>query len=179
MRIRGPLPGDLHEVVGRPSENVWDYPRPPRLERFDGSIRIMHANVEVARGARAWRVLETTHPPTYYLPLDQLTDSGRRALWASSKSGSFCEWKGLAVYHDLRLPDCEPLRAVAWSYPEPSGAFAELRDCVAFYAGPLDCCEVDGEPVQRQRGDFYGGWITSWITGGERGFKGGPGTLGW
>ena len=160
-------------------EDVWDYPRPPRLERFDGRIRIAHRGVELARDAWAWRVLETSHPPTYYLPAAQLTEAARAALRLSSRRATACEWKGRCAYHDLALPGEAVLVGVAWSYPEPSPAFAALRGSFAFYAGRLDVCEVDGEAVVRQEGDFYGGWITSWIRGGRRGFKGGPGTWGW
>lgn len=160
-------------------ENVWDYPRPPRVERFAGPIRIEHGGVEIARDAWAWRVLETSHPPTYYLPLAQLTDAGRSGLRPSRKRATFCEWKGRANYFDLVVPGSLTLRGVAWGYPVPTLAFGELRDCVAFFAGPLDRCEVAGEVVAPQDGDFYGGWLTSWIHGGERGIKGGVGTAGW
>ena len=163
----------------RDVENVWDYPRPPRLEVFSGSIRIAHGGVEILRATEALRVLETTHPPTYYLHEAALTDAGRAALQPSRRRPTGCEWKGLARYFDLALPDAPLVEGVAWTYPAPTGRFAELRGCFAFYAGPLDVCEVDGEQVARQEGDFYGGWINSWIQGGERGFKGGPGTWGW
>ena len=163
-----------HEV-----ENVWDSPRPPRLERFSGGLRVAHRGVDLVRATYAQRVLETSHPPTYYVPLAAFTESGIAALRPSARRATACEWKGAASYLDLCLPGHEPLRAVAWSYRSPRPAFDALRDHVAFYAGPLDLCEVDGEAVQRQEGDFYGGWINSWIRGGERGFKGGPGTWGW
>ncbi|MGC6487846.1 MAG: DUF427 domain-containing protein [Planctomycetota bacterium] len=163
----------------RETESVWDYPRPPRLERFDGSLRVVHRGVEVVRSKTALRVLETSHPPTYYLPAASLTEAGRAALQPSARRATACEWKGVAAYLDLCLPGEAPLRGVGWAYPQPTAAFAALRDHFALYAGPLDRCEVDGEAVLRQEGDFYGGWITSWISGGERGFKGGPGTWGW
>ena len=163
----------------RQPEDVWSYPRPPRLELFRGSLRVVHAGVEVARAATAQRVLETSHPPTYYPPVDAFTEAGGSAMRPSASRATACEWKGLASYVDLCLPGCDPLLAVGWTYPAPHPAFAGLKDHVALYAGPLDLCEVDGEAVQRQAGDFYGGWITSWITGGARGFKGGPGTWGW
>jgi len=166
-------------MAQREPESVWDYPRPPRLERFDGSLRVAHRGVDVVRARTAWRVLETSHPPTYYLSTAAFTAAGRDALRPSARRATACEWKGVAAYLDLCLPGEEPLRAVGWTYPRPSEVFAALRDHVALYAGPLDLCEVDGEAVQRQEGDFYGGWINSWIHGGERGFKGGPGTWGW
>ena len=166
-------------MADRELECVWDYPRPPRLERFDGSLRVVHCGLELVRATTALRVLETSHPPTYYLPSSAWTEAGRAALRPSTRRATGCEWKGVAAYLDLCLPGAAPLLGVGWTYPQPSRAFAALRDHFALYAGPLDLCEVDGEAVQRQEGDFYGGWITSWITGGARGFKGGPGTWGW
>lgn len=160
-------------------ESVWDYPRPPRLERFPGPIRIVHRGVTIAEDAWAWRVLETSHPPTYYLPPDQLTEQGGLGLIRSRHRATHCEWKGKAEYLDLDLPGEAVLPACGWRYSNPVPAFADLKDCVALYSGPLELCEVAGEQVQRQEGDFYGGWINSWIDGGKRGFKGGPGTLGW
>ena len=166
-------------VTQRTPEDVWSYPRPPRMELFRGSLRVVHAGVEIVCGAEAQRVLETSHPPTYYLPVGSFTEAGRSALRPSARRATACEWKGRASYFDLCLPGCAPIPAVGWTYPSPCPAFAGLKNHVALYAGPLDLCEVDGEPVERQDGDFYGGWITSWIHGGERGFKGGPGTWGW
>ena len=178
MHLRGAARRS-HGVTKRETEDVWDYPRPPRLERFCGSLRVVHGGVELLRVSECQRVLETSHPPTYYLPLASFTEAGRAALRPSQRRATGCEWKGLASYFDLVVPGCEPLQAVGWAYASPRPAFAALRDHVALYAGPIDRCEVDGEAVQRQEGGFYGGWITSWITGGARGFKGGPGTWGW
>jgi len=156
-------------------ENVWDYPRPPRLETVDLPIRIMHAGREVVQASRVHRVLETSHPPVYYFPAAAIDTS---VLRPSMARASWCEWKGQAAYHDLVIGD-EVARAAAWTYPSPNRRFAALADCYAFYASRVDACWVDGERVQAQDGDFYGGWITSWITGGERGIKGGAGTQGW
>lgn len=96
-------------------------------------------------------------------------------LLRRSDRRSFCEWKGEAVSWHLVVGDAV-LRDVAWSYPEPASAFAILCDHVAFYAGPLDRCTVDGEPVVPQPGGFYGGWITADLAGP---FKGVPGSMGW
>ena len=127
--------------------------------------------VTIADTRRALRVLETSHPPNYYLPLADVLDG---AL-AVSTGASFCEWKGRATYYDVRGGDrVEP--AAAWGYERPSDAFAALRDHVAFYAGRMDECRVDGERVTPQPGGFYGGWITASVRGP---FKGGPGTRGW
>jgi len=152
-------------------ESVWDYPRPPRLEPARRHILIRHAGCLVADTHGALRVLETSHPPVYYLPPDDID----RTLIEPATGSSYCEWKGVARYWDL-VAGGERLSRVAWSYPDPSPAFEALRDHLAFYAGPLDACRVDGEQVRPQPGGFYGGWITADLTGP---FKGGPGTLGW
>ena len=117
------------------------------------------------------RVLETSHPPTYYLPASSFAGGVLRA----AEGASWCEWKGQASYLDLVVGD-QVLTGIAWTYPEPSARFEALRDHVALYPGRVDGCTVDGEVVQPQPGNFYGGWITSRVTGP---FKGGPGTSGW
>lgn len=135
-------------------ESVWDYPRPPRLERCGERVRVVFAGRSIADSTTAFRVLEilvpTTHPP-------------------------WCEWKGQAQYWMLRVGSEESPRA-AWSYADPTRSFAEIRDHLAFYPARVDACYVGEEQVVRQAGDFYGGWITSNIRGP---FKGGPGSLGW
>ena len=156
---------------GPGQESVWDYPRPPRLEPTPRRIRIVFAGETIADTRRAWRVLETSHPPVYYLPLDDI----RREWLIAAPGSSFCEWKGGAVYWTLRVGGREAPR-VAWSYPAPMLGFAPIRDHLAFYAGPLDECTVDGEAVCPQPGGFYGGWITAAVLGP---FKGEPGTDGW
>ena len=156
---------------GPGQESVWDYPRPPRLEPTPRRIRIVFAGETIADTRRAWRVLETSHPPVYYLPLDDI----RREWLIAAPGSSFCEWKGGAIYWTLRVGGREA-RRVAWSYPAPTPGFAPIRDHLAFYAGPLDECTVDGEAVCPQPGGFYGGWITTAVLGP---FKGEPGTDGW
>jgi len=156
---------------GPGQESVWDYPRPPRLEPTPRRIRIVFAGETIADTRRAWRVLETSHPPVYYLPLDDI----RREWLIAAPGSSFCEWKGGAIYWTLRVGGREA-RRVAWSYPAPTPGFAPIRDHLAFYAGPLDECTVDGEAVCPQPGGFYGGWITAAVLGP---FKGEPGTDGW
>ncbi len=163
------------------SESVWDYPRPPRLVRTESEIRIVHCGVPLAHTTRAYRILETSHPPVFYLPM---ADIAMQYLKPSSRRRSFCEFKGFAEYWTVdvtpapgRDADCNPLAEdCAWSYPKPSIAYAELRDHLAFYSSCVSECTVDGEVVTAQPGDFYGGWITSNIRGP---FKGPPGTLGW
>ncbi len=153
-------------------ESVWDYPRPPRLEPTERRLRIVHRGVLLAETTRALRALETSHPPVYYLPPE---DVAMQYLKASQQRQSFCEFKGLASYWDLGI-DGEPVKGVAWSYANPTARFAALRDYLAFYANRVDECWVDDERVQPQPGDFYGGWITSQVSGP---FKGAPGTMGW
>jgi uncharacterized protein (DUF427 family) len=127
----------------------------------------------IADTTRAQRVLETSHPPVYYVPLE---DVARDSLEPSRRHGSFCEWKGEASYFDVIGGDGRRVERAAWTYPKPAPGFEAIRDAVAFYPGPMDECTVDGEFVKPQEGGFYGGWITSDIVGPS---KGGPGTLGW
>jgi uncharacterized protein (DUF427 family) len=152
-------------------ESVWSYPRPPRLEETPKELRVVFAGEEVARTTRALRVLETSHPPTYYIPLEDV----REGLLAPAAGQSFCEWKGAASYYDLVLGDHRAERA-AWTYPDPTPRFQALRGHVAFFLPRVDAAYVDGEAARPQPGGFYGGWITSDLAGP---FKGGPGTHGW
>ena len=151
-------------------ENVWDYPRPPRLEPVPQEIRIVFAGRTIALTRDAKRVLETTHPPVYYLPRDSFT-----CIIEPSARRSFCEFKGNASYWSLREGD-KVANDCAWSYPDPTPAFAALRDHLAVYPKAMDACFVDGEQVLPQPGGFYGGWVTKNLVGP---FKGAPGTRGW
>lgn len=159
------------EPVGPGEESVWDYPRPPRLERVEERIVVRVEGVTLVDTTSAWRVLETSHPPTYYLPRADV----RMEYLEAAGGGSFCEWKGTAEYWTVRIGD-RSLPRVGWSYPSPTPHFAAIRDHLAFYADPMDEITVGGRPVTPQPGGFYGGWITSEIRGP---FKGGPGTMGW
>ncbi len=152
-------------------ESVWDYPRPPRLERTDRHVRVEHRGVTVADTQRAWRVLETSQAPAYYLSPEDVA----MELFEPAALRTFCEWKGLASYLDLVVDD-DRVPEAAWTYPEPTPTFAAIRDHLAIYPSRVDACFVDGERVQANEGDFYGGWITSWVVGP---FKGGPGSRGW
>lgn len=156
---------------GPGQESVWDYPRPPRLEDYRGSITIELGGQEIASTTRAWRVLETSHPPTYYLPREAFADGVLRP----ADGASWCEWKGQASYFDLVTPAREALRA-AWTYPRPTPRFVAIADAIAVLAAHVDRCTVDGEEVTPQPGGFYGGWITSHVVGP---FKGIPGSVGW
>lgn len=153
------------------SESVWDYPRPPRLEVSAKLVRVEFGGTCLAETRRAYRVLETSHPPVYYIPPVDV-DLSRCQV---SMRRSFCEWKGEARYYSIQVDDRVTPDA-AWFYPDPTEAFQLIQDYVAFYPSRMDACWVEGEKVQAQSGDFYGGWITSEIVGP---FKGGVGTWGW
>ncbi|ORA09153.1 DUF427 domain-containing protein [Mycobacterium asiaticum] len=159
------------DVPGPGQESVWDYPRPPRLEEFAGAITIELGGETIASTTRAWRVLETSHPPTYYLPRDAFAD----AVLRPATGASWCEWKGQARYFDLVTETRKAPRA-AWTYPLPSAPFTPITGAIAVLAAEVDRCTVNGEQVIPQPGGFYGGWITSWIAGP---FKGIPGSMGW
>ena len=149
-----------------------DYPRPPRLEPTSRHLRVLLGGEVVADTRRAYRVLETHHPPTYYIPPADCT----AALLAPAPGGeTTCEWKGRASYFDVVLPSGEAARRRVWAYPRPTEAFAPIAGFYSFYASPFECF-VDGERVEAQPGNFYGGWKTSDVEGA---IKGGPGTWGW
>ncbi len=152
-------------------ESVWDYPRPPRLEPTARHLQVVFAGQVIADTQRGYRILETSHPPTYYIPPE---DVNQRFLEPGSHR-SFCEFKGQASYVDI-VVNAQTARNAAWYYANLSAAFAVIRNYLSFYASRVDACFVDGEKVLAQEGDFYGGWITREIAGP---FKGGPGTRGW
>ncbi len=152
-------------------ESVWDYPRPPRCEPAAARLRVFFNGETIADTTAGFRVLETSHPPVYYIPP---ADIAQHYLIAASGS-SFCEFKGHAKYWSLDVNGRHAAN-VAWSYPRPNAAFAAIAGYLAFYASRVDECRVDDERVQPQPGDFYGGWITSNLRGP---FKGAPGTRHW
>jgi uncharacterized protein (DUF427 family) len=154
------------------AESVWDYPRPPRLEPTGRRIRVVFGGETIADTHRAHRVLETSHPPVYYVPLEDVVPG---VLDEPGDRTTFCEWKGLAFYYDVAAGGERAERA-AWTYRDPARGFEAIRDAVAFYPAAMDACWVDEERVEPQPGGFYGGWITSDIVGP---FKGEPGTSGW
>ena len=164
-------PNVTPEVALPGQESVWTFPRPARAEAISSHLLIAHGGRTIAETRRGVRTLETSHPPSYYFPPQDIATS----VLQRTRRGSICEWKGQAVYYDVILPD----RVIAdggWSYPTPTPSFAVLQDFVAFYAGSFDACFVDGERVTPQPGGFYGGWITSHVAGP---FKGGPGSRFW
>ena len=162
MSSHGALPGQ---------ESVWDYPRPAVAQACHRHLVISHGGVTLAETRRGVRTLETSHPPSYYFPRD---DIAMDRLEKSSRS-SFCEWKGQASYFHVRIGNTV-FRDVGWSYSSPTPLFTVLKDHIAFYAAPFENCMVDGEKVIPQPGSFYGGWITPCVIGP---FKGAPGSMLW
>ncbi len=154
------------DPVGPNQESVWDYPRPAIAESTARRIAITHRGVTLADTTAAYRTLETSHPPTYYIPQ---SDIAMEHLKANPRR-SLCEWKGQAHYWDVVIGD-DRLEAVAWHYPSPTPAFAAIAGHIAFYPSPFDQCLVDGEQITPQPGDFYGGWISQYEAGP---FKGVP-----
>lgn len=148
---------------------MWDYPRPPKLERVHDRLRVLLQGVTIAETTRGWRVLETSHPPVYYFPPEDV-----RHIAASLRAPSHCEFKGRATFHQIELGG-EVLDPAAWSYADPWGAFEAIRGAIAFYAHGVDAW-IDDQRVTPQPGGFYGGWITPRVVGP---FKGAPGSRGW
>ena len=170
MILRGP-PGGMPQTPAPGQESVWAFPRPAIAEPSSRHIRIVHWGATLADTRCSVRTLETSHPPSYYVPPADVLMS---ALQRSDRR-SVCEWKGEAIYYDLVLGG-KRVRDIAWSYPAPTPPFSALRDHLAFYAAPFDACSVDGERVIPQPGGFYGGWITADLAGP---FKGVPGSRFW
>ena len=161
-----------HRIEPRPGqESVWDYPRPPRVEDSDKRVRIVYNGVVIADTTQARRVLETSHPPVYYIPPEDV----RMVYLKQTNHHTFCEFKGQASYYTVSLGDKSAANA-AWFYPQPAPGYESLKNYIAFYPSRMEACYVDDEQVQPQEGDFYGGWITNNIVGP---FKGGPGSIGW
>jgi uncharacterized protein (DUF427 family) len=156
---------------GPGQESVWDYPRPPRLERSERHLLVEFAGIAIADSQSSLRVCETSGPPVYYLPPADV----RLDLLDPSPVTTDCEWKGVASYFDI-VAAGRRSELAAWTYRNPLPDYAALGEYVAFYPGRVDACYLDGERVQPQPGDYYGGWITHEIVGP---FKGAPGTLHW
>jgi uncharacterized protein (DUF427 family) len=162
-------PEPLEPAPGQ--ESVWDYPRPPRVEETDSHLCVVFNGVIIAETRDGKRVLETSHPPSYYFPPEDVSLSHL----VEASGFTWCEWKGRANYYHVDVEDKRADR-VAWSYHQPRGGFDVIKHHIAFYPGSMDACYVDGERAKPQPGGFYGGWITSDVVGP---FKGGPGTRGW
>ncbi len=152
-------------------ESVWDYPRPPRLEPSSKPVQVIFNGETIADSQGAYRVLETSHPPVYYIPPEDI----KMAYLHPVNRQTFCEWKGIGSYYTVQVGEEQAL-SCAWYYPQPTADFADIKDYVAFYPSRMEACYVDGEEVQAQPGDFYGGWVTKEIVGP---FKGEQGSWGW
>jgi uncharacterized protein (DUF427 family) len=161
----------IPEPIAPGQESVWDYPRPPALRASDEEIIVILGGVEICETRTSWRILETGHPPTYYLPRPAFIAGSLKPAHGTS----YCEWKGRASYLDV-IGGAKIAPRAAWYYPNPDGRYSAIVDHVALYAGAMDQCVVDGERVVPQPGSFYGGWITSNVSGP---FKGGAGTEDW
>ena len=155
------------EKPGPGQESVWDYPRPPALVPSDRLVVVRSAGEPVAESRGAFRVLETSHPPTWYVAPTDVVDG---AITLSRVRSTMCEWKGAATYWDVH-----GVVAGAWSYEDPTPGFEQIRGYLAFSPAKLECL-LDGERVRPQEGGFYGGWVTDDVVGP---FKGGAGTWGW
>ncbi len=152
-------------------ESVWDYPRPACLEDTNKYLKVICNGIILAETNRGKRVLETSHPPTYYFPPE---DIKLEHLIATPKKG-LCEWKGRYQYYDVSIGD-QYINHAAWRYFDPTSGFVDIAEYYGFIACLMDACYVNDELVTPQSGDFYGGWITADIVGP---FKGGDGTYGW
>jgi len=148
-------------------ESAWDFPRPAIAELVTSHLKIIYRGVIIAETRHGVRTLETSHPPSYYFPREDVEMN----LLSVSKNSSVCKWKGNATYFDISLQS-EVRRDVAWSYENPTRPFQMLRNHIAFYSAPFDDCFVDEEKVMPQPGGFYGGWITSKLAGPFKGITG-------
>jgi len=159
------------DPIGPGQESVWSYPRPPIVLPSDRHVVVELGGVVVCDTRRALRLLETSHPPTWYLPRADFAVGSLRVASGSS----VCEWKGRATYLDV-VGGEKIAAGKAWTYLSPTAAFAVIADHVALYAAAMDGCFVDDERVEPQPGGFYGGWVTRDVVGP---FKGIPGSMGW
>jgi uncharacterized protein (DUF427 family) len=156
---------------GKPIESVWDFPRPPRLERVEWRVRVMHAGATIVDAPQAIRILETSQPPAYYVAAEFVNFE----LLEPSERRTLCEWKGVAEYADIVVGDVR-VDDAGWTYPTPTESNDAVRSHWAFYAQKVDECWIDDERVTSNEGSFYGGWVTANVTGP---FKGAPGTSHW
>lgn len=167
------MPTPRRDPPGPGQESVWDYPRPPRVESSEEHVVVELGGAVVAETRRAWRLLETSHPPTYYVPVEDVV----AGVLEPNPRRTVCEFKGRAAYLDVRGGDGRVAVAAAWTYPEPVVAYAVLAGTVAFHPGRMGRCTVDGEVVRAVQGDFYGGWVTSRVAGPFKGEV--PGSAWW
>lgn len=138
-------------------ESVWDYPRPPRIEAVQDTVLLkLDKETLLCKSQSSFRILETSHPPTIYIPQKDI----QMDFLKKNSHNSFCEWKGKAEYWNL-IYQGKFIKNIAWSYPNPDMKYEELKDHLSFYPSKLYSCFIGDELVQAQEGDFYGGWITS------------------
>ena len=168
-RYRGQKRPDFAVAPASGQESVWDYPRPPKLAPDGRLVEVYYGDEMIASSSRAYRILETASPPSFYMPPKDVNWK----LLGSTPGRSICEWKGLAKY--WTLASNPKVAVVGWTYPDPTPPFEQIRDYISFYPAAL-ACYVAGEQVRAQPGRFYGGWITNEIVGP---FKGEPGTESW
>lgn len=162
----------IRPVVPNPNqESVWDYPRPPRLEPTPKHLQVIFNGVIIAETKRALRLLETSHPPSYYFPPEEV----KLEYFQAVARHTFCEFKGAASYYTISVNGKTAVNA-AWYYAHPTPNYAALTNYIAFYPALMDACYADGELARPQDGGFYGGWITHDVVGP---FKGSPGTEWW
>lgn len=171
MKPRRRLPPVTPDPIGPGQESVWDYPRPPRVEAVCERVTIELGGEVIVDTTDVVRVLETSHPPVYYLPVAAFVAGALKP----AEGSSLCEFKGMASYVDV-VGGGRVRERAGWGYPDPAPGFEGLRGRVAVYAGAMDRCTVAGETVQPQPGGFYGGWITAAVVGP---FKGVQGSMGW
>ena len=145
---------------GPGQESVWDYPKPPKVEKTSKQIQVIYDGMVIAETNRAVRVLETGHPPVYYIPREDV----RMEYLHPANQSSTCEFKGTAFYYNMKAKTKANEKA-AWSYPKPTSGYELIRDHIAFYPKLMDSCFVDGERVVPEPARYYGGWITSDIVG--------------
>ncbi|WP_394729745.1 DUF427 domain-containing protein [Altererythrobacter sp. GH1-8] len=168
--IRQPHHPQPHPI-GPGQESVWDYPRPAICEPTQRRIQIIHRGATLLDSCKAWRTLETSHPPTYYIPRSDIAMD----LLSRNRRRSLCEWKGQASYWDVEI-EGDRFEATAWCYEKPTSSFAPIAGYLAFYPEPFNQCLVDGHEILPQPGGFYGGWISPFEAGP---FKGIPGSRFW
>lgn len=142
-------------------ERVADYPRPPLLLPCERHVRVETFGKVLADTRCSLRLLETFHPPTYYLPPEVMN----LEMLVPAPGRSFCEWKGVARYFDVVAADGRRLERALWQYPDPSPPYQALAGWFSLYPGKMEGCWVDGEQVTAQPGGFYGGWITADVEG--------------
>lgn len=167
----GQMRPSFAEPIEDGQESVWDYPRPPRLERDSRHVLVQWGETLIAQTNQAIRVLETASPPCFYLPREAVEEG----VLVKVTGSSFCEWKGVAQWWSIALPDGSQIAHAAWSYEEPPEDFQLLAGFVSFYPARV-ACYVEGIRVMPQPGSYYGGWVTPEVVGP---FKGLPGTENW